>query len=99
MVSLSNRGYPMLKMFFDMRDDEYMSREEAQHWDQRPFRSMLVRGYIRYTLNRGFRITRKGQSALRVFIATDIARKDPTKPLTRYFDLNAYKLRVVKKTA
>jgi hypothetical protein len=85
----------MLKMFFDL-GDKHLTLVEAKQWDQRPFRSMLIRGYIRYQVNRGFTITKEGKQALREFITTDIARKDPTKPLTKYFDPNAYKLKAVK---
>ena len=91
MILLSNRGYPMLRTFYDL-GDKYMTQEEAKQWDQRPFRTMLIRGYIQYRLNRGFKITKVGKRALMEFLATDIARKDPSKPLTSYFDPDAYKL-------
>jgi len=54
MTRLSNRQFPMLKAFADR---SYMSVESAQLYDQRAFRSMLVRGWITYHAKRGFQIT------------------------------------------
>ena len=99
MIQLSNRGYPMLKTFFDLGMGKYLTQDQARAFDQRPFRSMLVRNYIRYVPNRGFTLTKLGHQALVVFIATDIVRKDPTRPLTAYFDPSVYKLKVMKRTA
>lgn len=74
----------MLKTFFDLGNG-YMTQEQARSFDQRPFRSMLMRQYIRYVPNRGFTITKYGRQQMIVFLATDIARKDPSQPLTSYF--------------
>jgi hypothetical protein len=45
----------------------YMSVDQAQHYDQRPFRSMLVQGWIAYRSGRGFHITPEGRRAFDVF--------------------------------
>lgn len=94
MTRLSNRQYPMLKTLHDSRT---LSIAEAQKFDQRPFRSMLIRKYSAYT-GHGFRITKEGEAALYEFETTDIARKNPQLPLTAYFDYKAYGLAAPKKT-
>jgi hypothetical protein len=76
-------------------DDYYMSIEVAQKFDQRPFRSMLIRGWIKFRPGRGFHITKEGRAAWNEFLTTDIIRKNPSRPLTAYFDPTAYGLRVV----
>ena len=88
MTRLSNRQYPMLKTLYDHRS---LSIAEAQKFDQRPFRSMLIRKYCAYT-GHGFKITPAGEAALYEFETTDIARKNPQLPLTAYFDYKAYGL-------
>lgn len=89
-VILSNRTAPMLET---MHGTDYMSIEEAQHFDQRPFRAMLRRKYVAYKPGRGFHLTQAGRDARRVFYETDIVRKDPTMPLTAYFDPSQYGLK------
>ena len=98
MTRLSNRQYPMLKMLFDNGADAYMSIEEAQQFDQRPFRSMLVQKWCAYRPGRGFHITKEGKAAMYEFMTTDIVRKNPNMPLTSFFDATAYGLpkRVVR---
>lgn len=91
MTRLSNRQYPMLTMLFQ-NGPRYMPIEDAQKFDQRPFRSMLIQGWAAYRPGKGFHITPKGIDAYREFQSTDIERHDPTKPLTRYFDFLAYGL-------
>lgn len=91
-VTLSCRKYSMLRTFTDMRAGEYMTIEQAQQWDQRPFRSMLYQHWIRYTPGKGFTVTREGREAAASFLNTDITRHDPTRPLTSYFDAEAYGL-------
>jgi hypothetical protein len=93
MTRLSNRQYPMLRTFADEREGFYMSIHDAQYYDQRPFRSMLIRRWIVYRASKGFHITREGRAAWREFQATEIARKNPTLPLTAYFDPGAYGLK------
>jgi hypothetical protein len=83
----------MLKAFIDMKTTNYMSVEEAGIWDQRPFRSMLIQGWVEYFPGRGFHVTKKGVAAWEEFRSTDILRKDPSMPLTSYFDPDAYGLR------
>lgn len=93
---LSSLQYPMLRMFATDASDEYMSIEVAQRFDQRPFRSMLYRGWIRYTPRRGFRITKDGREAWRDFESRSIIRKNPALPLTSYFDADAYQIHAAK---
>lgn len=90
-MTLSNRQYPMLKMFYDLNG--FMSYENAKHWDQRPFRSMLIREWIAYHPGKGFKITKKGTEEYIRFLNTDIARKNPSMPLTAYFDATTYGLK------
>jgi hypothetical protein len=71
----------------------YMNIEQAQRYDQRPFRSMLIRGWIAYRPGRGFHITPEGRKARDEFHHTEIARKNPTLPLTAYFDPTVYGLK------
>jgi hypothetical protein len=97
MTRLSNRQYPMLQMFVDMKSDQYMSIEDAQQWDQRPFRSMLIRKWVSYRPGRGFYATPEGRQAMQEFLSTDIARHNPSSPLTAYFDPTAYGLRKPKR--
>jgi hypothetical protein len=94
--ALSKRQYPMLREF---SDGGYMTIQRAQAFDQRPFRSMLVRGWIAYTGARGFHITSEGKQAWYEFEHTQIVRKDPSKPLTAYFDAAAYGLHARKTKA
>jgi hypothetical protein len=95
MTRLSNRQFPMLQAFIDNGSDHYMSITEAQTFDQRPFRSMLIQKWIAYTPGRGFHITRKGRDAWHEFHATNIIRKNPFAQLTKYFDLTQYPQRRV----
>lgn len=96
MTSLSNRQYPMLKAFAEAKQPFYMPIEEAQRYDQRPFRSMLVRKWISFKPGRGFFITPDGLDAWRIFFSTEIWRKNPSAPLTVYFEAAKY---MVKKMA
>lgn len=79
-------------MLLALHDTDYMSLDEAQAFDQRPFRSMLVRKWAAYKPGRGFHVTKEGKAALQEFLTTNIARKDPQMPLTAYFDPTAYGL-------
>ena len=99
MTRLSNRQYPMLKMFFDGGPNFYMSIDQAQHWDQRPFRSMLLREWVAYRPKHGFHLTKAGRAAWQEFLATDIARKNWSSPLTAAFDPSAYGLAQPKRKA
>lgn len=85
----------MLRAFIDKPAGYHMSIEEAQGYDQRPFRSALIRGYIKYSPKRhGFEITKEGRKAWADFHNTNIGRVDPSRPLTSYFDPVAYGLDV-----
>lgn len=89
-VTLSNRTAPMLET---MNGTDFMSIDEAQHFDQRPFRALLIRKYVAYKPGKGFHLTEAGRAARKTFYETDIVRKDPTMPLTAYFDPAAYGLK------
>jgi len=90
MIRLSNRQHPLLKLFAQNSGKWYMNIEEAQRFDQRPFRSMLIQKWVAYRPGRGFHITRDGLTAWREFEQTEIWRKNPTLPLTAFFDPTAY---------
>jgi hypothetical protein len=83
----------MLRTFADEGSDYFMRIEEAQTFDQRPFRSMLIQKWIAFRPGRGFHITREGRAAWREFEETEIQRKNPSLPLTAYFDPAAYGLK------
>lgn len=93
MTRLSNRQFPMLALFAEKGSGFHMSIASAQKLDQRPFRSMLVRGYIEYRPGKGFHITDAGRAAWEEFGNTGIGRKNPNLPLTAYFDPTAYGLK------
>lgn len=83
--SFSKRQYAMLQTFCDMRPSEYMSINDAMHWDQRPFRSMLLRKWVVYKHNLGFCATKAGREAMQEFLHFDNARQNPHLPLTATF--------------
>jgi hypothetical protein len=97
MTRLSNRQFPMLQTFVDL-GSKGLSIGQAQAFDQRPFRSMLIRRWVAYIPGRGFRITEEGRDAWAEFQHTEIMRKNPTLPLTAYFDPVAHGLGDLKKT-
>lgn len=92
--TFSGRQLKMLQMFADNGIDGYISFIDAHGFDQRPFRSMLIRKWIAYRPSRGFHITKEGKAALYQLEQADITRNRNTitKPLTRYFDYVAYGL-------
>ncbi len=89
-VVLSNRQNPMLQAFVGLGPQEYMSLDQAKAFDQRPFRSLLIRGWISYRRSHGFFLTKEGKQAWYTYQHTDIARKNPTQPLTAYFNPEHY---------
>lgn len=92
MISLSDLGFPMLQALNRMKGG-VMTVEEAQAFDQRPFRSMLIRGYVSYSRKEGgFYLTEAGQKAWLDFNSRDITRKNPHLPLTAFFDAAAFGL-------
>ena len=97
MTRLSNRQHPMLAHFARRHNTYRMSIEEAQKFDQRPFRSMLMRGWVAYIRAQGFALTEAGRAAWDEFQHTEIARKNPQMPLTAYFDPTAYGLKAPEK--
>ena len=72
----------MLKTF----SESQISLESISAFDQRPFRSMLIRKYVYYNSS-AFHISKEGKRALMSFQTQDISRKDPTKPLTTYLKI------------
>ena len=74
MVRLSNRQYPMLHPFALGGPGYHMTIHEAQRYDQRPFRSMLIQEWIAYRPGRGFHITAAGRAAWEQFHSTSIHR-------------------------
>lgn len=84
MIVLSNRQYPLLQTFI-ANGESYMNMDEAHAFDQRPFRSMLMRGWVSYRPGRGFYTTREGKKAWSDYHATEIVRRNPELPLCAYF--------------
>lgn len=95
MTRLSSLQYPVLRSFCE-HASEYFSVEDAQVWDQRPFRSMLMRGWVGYVKGKGFHVTKDGRAALTDFTTRDGFRRDSMRnnPLTSYFDPVAYGLHI-----
>ena len=87
---LSSLQYPLLKIFCETGAG--MSIDDAQHYDQRPFRSMLIRGWVKYSPRTGFAVIEHGKEAYHEFLSRDILRRNPALPLTAYFDPAAYGL-------
>ena len=85
MSNLSNRQYPLLQTFIAAGDQAYMTTDEASGFDQRPFRSALMRGYVAYRPGKGFYATREGKKAWSDFHTTEITRRNPELPLCAYF--------------
>jgi|SRR5215467_8281723 len=86
-TNLSSLGYNMLKLFA-LRERAYrMPLDIAQKYDQRPFGSMLCRGYIKYDLKlHGFALTDKGYDAYREFETRGILRHIISTRMTHYFE-------------
>jgi len=91
----------MLRMFVEAGATTFMTIEEAQVWDQRPFRSMLIQRWIAHKPGRGFHVTKEGLKAWRDFQEGEQAmqrRKESQHlPLTAYFDMATGGPRVVAK--
>ena len=86
-VGISNYQLPLLRLFISQ---PFVTIENAHKYDQRAFRSFLVRGWLAYRPGHGFHLTPEGRQAWDVLHHTEIKRHDPTRPLTRYFDYVAY---------
>lgn len=95
-LALSKRQYAMLGTLIDLKGG-YLDIEDAQRFDQRPFRSMLIQKWVAYRAGKGFHVTKEGTAAWTEYHQAEIGRKDPTAPLTRFFDPTAYGLAVVKR--
>ena len=91
MIALSKRQHAMLELLVT-RQDGYITYEQAQELDQRPFRSMLIQKWVAYRIGRGFRETPAGIDAWNEYLAADITRKNAHAPLTKYFDAVFYGL-------
>ena len=92
MTSLSSLQYPMLKVFASEQLGFHMSEKDAMTFDQRPFRSMLMRGWVSYKPGKGFYLTHAGRDAWIEFGSRSIFRLHPERGLTAYFDRTAYGL-------
>jgi hypothetical protein len=87
-IQLSSLQYGMLKAWTARKGDYYMKRSQATLYDQRPFRSMLIRQYVEYDPKvDGFRLTPKGRSAMIDFETRDVLRHFESSKLTSYFHL------------
>lgn len=96
---LSKRQRSLLETFAQMPEGEFMSYEDAHLWDQRPFRSLLIQGWIVYRSGRGFHCTREGRRAWQEFTSFVADRKNHSAPLTAFFDAVAYGLEARKTKA
>jgi hypothetical protein len=99
MTRLSNRQYPLMRVFAMEPMGFHMTVEDAGTFDQRPFRSMLIQKWVAYKPGKGFFLTHEGRDAWREFNNTSIFRLHPEAPLTAYFDPVAYGLPTAKKRA
>ena len=99
MIVLSNRQYPMVQAFVDMGEG-YMDIETAQRYDQRPFRSLLIRKWVAFRPGHGFHLTPRGPATHgAITMPPRSGGRTSTLPLTAYFDVTAYKLKVAPKRA
>jgi len=92
MINLSNRQHPMLKIFAQNGTNWYMPVVDAARYDQRPLRSMLIRGWVAYRPGKGFHATRAGVEAWEQFGHTSITRKNVYAPLTTWLDPSLYRM-------
>lgn len=85
-----------LPLFEKFASAESISEEEAQTLNQGTLRSLGVRGWIRKA-GRRFIITREGKEAWEDARVAKIYRSEAqcTRPLSAYFDPDAYALKVV----
>lgn len=84
-VNLSKRQYSLLEVFVE--GVTHLNIPSAMQYDQRPFRSLLLRGWVSYSPRHGgFRATKDGREAWQEFRHANIQRHNPTRPLTAYFD-------------
>jgi hypothetical protein len=93
-IVLSNRLFPLVQFFINQGRSYYMNIEEAQTFDQRPFRSALIRQYLMFRSGHGFYLTAAGRDAWERFRHTDIHRINALAPLTRFFDPVAHGVRI-----
>jgi hypothetical protein len=90
-MTFSPRQYQMIKMFHEASAG--ISLHDMKRYDQRPFRSMLIRGWVTYNKRVGFAITKQGRHDFLTFLSQDISRKSPEMPLTAYFDQRLFHLK------
>lgn len=86
-TTVSNYQLPLLRYLVGQK---FVTIEKAMEFDQRGFRSFLIREWLAYRPGYGFHLTPDGRKAWELLHHTEIRRGDPTKPLTRYFDYVAY---------
>ena len=86
MTTLSARQYPLLRLFaVKMGENKFMSLQEAATLNQTTFRSLLLRGWIRYEKGYGFTVTHDGREAWHAFGHTSFERVTPGGPLCAWF--------------
>ena len=92
MTRLSTLQFNLLRIF---ARGVAMSVDKARLYDQRPFRSLLMRKWISYDRRQGgFAITAAGQDAWHDFWHHTVKRRHPSLKLTSYFDASSYGLTV-----
>ena len=96
MIQLTERTNGLLEVFAREGLDYHMAIEELQSYDLRPARALHMRGYIAFG-RKGAHITKEGLAAWDKWHNPSLTRKDPTMPLSHYFDSVAYGLPVVRK--
>lgn len=89
-ITVSNYQLPLLRQL--VQQGKHLSVEEAMEFDQRGFRSFLIRKWLAYRPGYGFHLTPEARKAWDRLQHTEIQRLDPTQPLTRYFNYTAYGL-------
>ena len=95
-TQLSNRQFNLLRLFAQQTSSFQMRILEAKHIDQRAFRSLAIRGWVRWN-GKGFKLTAEGAEAWEAFRQTSLERKNPAAPLSSYFDPSLFGLEVVKR--
>jgi hypothetical protein len=95
----------MLRTFANEGEQYRMNIADAGVFDQRPFRSMLMRQYVvwdRRPNNHGkvgFKLTADGRQAFLDFETTNILRRVASMQLTSYFQVPRSALQLVKRAA
>lgn len=90
MKRISAGQFRLLSLFAEHGSGWMMRAKDAARYDQRPFRSVLRRGWVVQN-HRGFTLTSEGRKAWREFSIplqknSKILRKYPKMPMTAAFD-------------